>query len=68
MDVGHSNHDDIKYQSRYNKGKYHKYFKRIEIPQSRKREWVGEAETLMRKNVIFQYFQLLAMNTLICVD
>lgn len=44
------------------------YFKRIEIPQSREREWVGEAETLMRKNVIFQYFQLLAMNTLICVD
>lgn len=44
------------------------YFKRIEIPLRRKREWVGEAETLIRKNVIFQYFQLLAINTLKFMD
>ena len=44
------------------------YFKKIKIPLRRKREWVGEAETLIRKNVIFQYFQLLAINTLIFMD
>ena len=44
------------------------YFMKIKIPLRRKREWVGEAETLIRKNVIFQYFQLLAINTLIFMD